>query len=233
MLKKLVLSLSIMILMSLYGCMATAVQPVDGTPVEPYTKEDETEEERVTGTEPTVALTFDDGPSPQYTKTLLDGLRSRNVRATFFLIGASIEGNEDIVRQMYEDGHQIGSHTYSHIQLTKYSIEEALKEIREANNAIYQVCGQYPDYIRPPYGSWNEQLQEEANMNVALWNVDPYDWKVQDKDKIVANVMRDVKDSSIILLHDIYQSSVEAALEIVDRLQEMGYKFATIEELFI
>jgi peptidoglycan/xylan/chitin deacetylase (PgdA/CDA1 family) len=229
-LKKFVLSFTIVVLMTLSGCIAQITQFVDATPVESNTDENG---ENIAGTEPTVALTFDDGPSPQYTKTLLDGLRSRNVRATFFLIGSSIEGNEDIVRQMYEDGHQIGSHTYSHVQLTKCSVDGAIEEIEAANEAIYQACGEYPDYIRPPYGSWNDTLQEATNMNVVLWNVDPYDWKVQNKEQVVENVMRDVKDSSIILLHDIYKPSVEAALEIVDRLQEMGYRFATVEELSI
>ena len=182
---------------------------------------------------PMVALTFDDGPHKVYTPKLLDGLKKRNVRATFFVLGESVEQNPDLIKRMSKEGHLIGSHTYSHVQLTKLSIEEAEEEIHRANQSIYEACSQYPKFVRPPYGSWNKTLEEKTDMNAILWSVDPYDWKIQDKDRIVKEVLENVEDGSIILLHDIYETSVDAALEIVDELKKQGYLFATIEELQI
>lgn len=182
---------------------------------------------------PMIALTFDDGPHKVYTPKLLDGLKERNVRATFFVLGESVEQNPDLIKRMSKEGHLIGSHTYSHVQLTKLSIEEAEEEIHKANQSIYKACSMYPKFVRPPYGSWNKTLEEKTDMNAVLWSVDPYDWKVQDKDRIVKEVLENVEDGSIILLHDIYETSVDAALEIVDELKKQGYLFATIEELQI
>lgn len=178
-----------------------------------------------------VALTFDDGPHKKYTKLLLDGLRERNVVATFFLIGESIEGKEEIVRQMKEDGHLIGNHTYSHIQLGRVKDDEACAEIWKTNTLIYDITGEIPCYIRPPFGEWKEDLSCAIDMNVVLWDVDPEDWKYKDTTHITQHVVNHVKDGDIILLHDVYKTSVEAALEIVDILIGEGYEFVTVEEL--
>ncbi|KIR02777.1 hypothetical protein P261_01592 [Lachnospiraceae bacterium TWA4] len=119
------------------------------------------------------------------------------------------------------------------MQLTKLSIKEAEDEITKANEIIYKSCGIYPTFVRPPYGSWSDTLEKKTNMRSVLWTIDPLDWKVLDKDQVVRHVVSNAKDGSIILLHDIYKTSVEAALEIVDELTKKGYKFATIEELQI
>lgn len=184
-------------------------------------------------TKPVVALTFDDGPHEKYTPILLEGLKKRNVKATFFVIGESAKAHPEIVKQEAEEGHLVGSHTYSHVQLTKLSVEQAEEEIYRANDVIYQACNLYPTFIRPPYGSWNQTLEEKTDMRCVLWNVDPYDWKSQNTDAIVKEVMENVGDGSIILLHDIYKTSVDAALQIIDNLQNQGYLFATVEELQI
>lgn len=102
---------------------------------------------------PRVALTFDDGPNSKYTPMLLEGLRKRNILATFFLVGENIEGNEEILLEMQKDGHLIGNHTWDHVQLDKISREKALQEIQKTNNRIYEVTGVYPSYIRPPFGA--------------------------------------------------------------------------------
>jgi peptidoglycan/xylan/chitin deacetylase (PgdA/CDA1 family) len=182
---------------------------------------------------PVVAITFDDGPHETYTPILLEGLKQRNVKATFFVIGESAKAHPELIKQMVDEGHLVGSHTYSHVQLTKLSIDKAEEEIDKANEAIYEACNVYPKFIRPPYGSWNETLEEKTDMNAVLWSVDPYDWKVQNTDTVVKRVLEDVKDGSIILLHDIYKTSVDAALQIIDALQQQGYLFATVEELQI
>lgn len=181
----------------------------------------------------TVALTFDDGPHSTYTRELLDGLRQRGVQATFFLIGKNIEGNEDLVRQMAEDGHLIGCHTYNHVDLTRCTQSEAAEEIDQTNSRIAEITGKVVEYIRPPFGNWNSALAEEFPLTVVKWTVDPEDWKCRDRDEVVERVMGEVQDGSIILLHDFYRPSVEAALELVDRLQAEGYQFVTVEELLL
>ncbi len=185
------------------------------------------------GSAPVVALTFDDGPHPVYTEILLEGLRERGIKATFFLIGVNAEGHEDIVRQIADDGHLIGNHTYSHVQLTSISDEKACEEIDKANQVIGEACGQEIHYIRPPFGSWQDDLESLIDMQVVLWSVDPEDWRVQDTQTVVERVLSHVEDGDIILLHDVYRTSVEAALEIVDRLTEEGYEFVRVDELLL
>lgn len=180
-----------------------------------------------------VALTFDDGPHPVYTKKLLDGLRERGVKATFFLIGENIEGNEKIIKQMDEDGHLIGNHTWSHVRLTSLSPEKACEEIKKTSDAVKSITGKNTEYIRPPFGAWNKNLECGFDMFFVLWSVDPLDWTTSNQDQIVEKVMSDVKDNDIILLHDWYESSVDAALRIVDLLQAEGYEFVTADELIL
>lgn len=185
------------------------------------------------GSSPVVALTFDDGPSKHWTEGLLDGLKERNVKATFFLIGANAEANPTLVERMVREGHLIGNHTYSHVQLTTISHEAAYREIDEANEVLSAAVGEGIHYIRPPFGSWQEGLDSLVDMQVVLWDVDPQDWKVQNTDRIVENVLKDVKDGDIVLLHDVYRESVEAALRIVDELRARGYEFVRVDELLL
>ena len=180
-----------------------------------------------------VALTFDDGPNSRYTKPLLDGLRERGIRASFFLVGECIDGKEDLVKQMAEDGHLIGNHSQKHMQLTAEAVKDACSQIQWTNEKIQAITGESPQYIRPPYGSWSEELECVVPMTVILWDIDPLDWKVQDTRQIVDHVVKRVQDGNIILLHDSYETSVEAALEIIDTLSANGYNFVTADELVI
>lgn len=195
-------------------------------------KQGRTEETEQSG-DKLVALTFDDGPHEGSTERLLEGLREREVKATFFLIGESVEGKEELVEQMAQDGHLIGSHTFHHVELTGLSLEEACSEITMTNEAIAEVTGQTVEYIRPPYGSWNSKLECAINMHEVGWTVDPRDWDVKNTDVIVKRVLADVKDGSIILLHDVYDTSVEAAFRIIDELKAQGYTFVTVDRLLI
>lgn len=179
-----------------------------------------------------VALTFDDGPG-QSTEKLLDGLKERNVKATFFLVGENIEGNEEIVKRMYDEGHLIGNHTFSHVQLTAVSEGKALEEVNETNEAIKAITGVRPYYIRPPYGMLSSCMAEEIDMQCVLWTVDPEDWNTSDCGAVVRHVVKNAKNGDIILMHDIFDSSVTAALEIVDRLKERGYVFVTADQLIL
>lgn len=180
---------------------------------------------------PKIALTFDDGPHSVYTEKLLDGLLVRDVKATFFLIGKNIEGKEKIVERMHEEGHLIGNHTYSHVQLACVALQDAIREVQTTNDMIEEITGEKVTFIRPPYGAWNHGLDENVDMQRIKWTVDPRDWSVLNKDSVADYVVKEAKNGDIILLHDIYKTSVEAALEIVDRLKEEGYEFVTIDEL--
>lgn len=188
---------------------------------------------KTAGTPKYIALTFDDGPSRKYTPILLDGLKERGVHATFFLMGKNIEGEEDIVKRMSEEGHLIGNHSYEHIQLTKAGAKAVCEAVEHTQEQIEAITGKRPEYIRPPYGDWNEELEEEIGMTPVLWSLDSLDWKLKDTGKIIHQVLKDVKDGDIILLHDIFPSSVEAALELIDILQREGYVFVTADELLI
>lgn len=180
-----------------------------------------------------VALTFDDGPHQTCTPALLDGLKQRGVKATFFLMGENIAGKESLVQRMQEEGHLIGNHSYRHIQMTKEGAEQACAEIEQTETLIQNITGRRPEYLRPPYGAWNEQLECRVNLTTVLWNVDSLDWKLQNTEQIVRRVEKDVKNGDIILMHDIFPTSVEAALRIVDDLQKQGYEFVTVEELLV
>lgn len=180
-----------------------------------------------------IALTFDDGPHPVWTEKLLDGLKARGIRATFFVIGQSAERYPELIQRMVDEGNQVGNHTYSHVQLTACNESSALEEIRRTQEVIYQAAGFDARYIRPPFGSWNETLQEETSLEAVLWDVDPYDWKVQNTDAVVQSILKQTEDGSIILLHDVYETSVEAALKTADIFLERGYRFCTVDEIMI
>ncbi len=180
-----------------------------------------------------VALTFDDGHHPVYTERLLDGLKKRNVKATFFLIGKSADKYPELVKRMAEEGHLIGNHTMDHVQLNHKTYEEAIEQIRQSNQIISQITGQTPQYIRPPFGEWSKELQEEVDMTAVLWDVDPVDWKVKNTEIVVKRILKNARDGDIILLHDVYGTSVDAALEIVDQMQAEGYEFVTVDEIIL
>lgn len=182
---------------------------------------------------PRAALTFDDGPHATYTPLLLDGLHKRGIHATFFLMGKNIEGKEEIVKQMQKDGHLIGNHTYDHVQLDKLPGDQACQQILKTNNEIYEITGEYPLYLRPPYGAWPKNLELCVTMLPVFWDVDTLDWKSKNVQSVEEIVKREVKDGSIILMHDSFPTSVEAALEIADMLTEAGYDLVTADQLLV
>lgn len=180
-----------------------------------------------------LALTFDDGPHKVYTKKLLDGLRGRGVKASFFLVGENIPDNEELVRQMAEDGHLIGVHCMTHVDLAHQPVEKSVEEIRETADRIEAVTGKRPEYIRPPYGSWSSKLQEKVPMTPVFWDVDTLDWKNRNTARIVKHISKNAPLHTIVLMHDVYRTSVDAALEAIDTLAAEGYTFVTIEECLI
>lgn len=180
-----------------------------------------------------VALTFDDGPNAKYTGILLDGLKERGVKASFFLIGECIEGNEDLVKRMDEEGHLVGVHCLYHTDLTREELETANHQLEQTKSMIEEVTGKTPEYVRPPFGNWNETLGDKVSMEPVFWNVDSVDWKLKNTSRIVNKVMKGTKNGDIILMHDEFQTSVEAALQIIDNLLTNGYTFVTVDELTI
>ena len=184
---------------------------------------------------PVVALTFDDGPNASSTPILLDGLKERKVRATFFLIGENVEKgeNEKIVKRMYEEGHLIGNHTYTHCNLSKLETGEAKKELEQTDTVIEKITGKQPAFARAPYGELPVDSEQDLSRIYIGWTVDPLDWMTEDAGAVVKTVVEEINPGDVILLHDCYPSSVQAAIRIVDLLQGKGYEFVTVDHLIM
>ena len=178
-----------------------------------------------------MALTFDDGPSAQYTPELLDGLTERGVHATFFLVGNLVEDNPELVQRMAAEGHQIGNHSYDHADLTRLTEWEMKQDIARCDVLLCSLLGEKCYWVRPPYGCVSDGECRCIDAPVINWSVDPEDWKVKNTDKVVKSVCDAAFDGCIILLHDRYKTSVDAALQVIDRLQAQGVQFVTVEEL--
>ena len=180
-----------------------------------------------------IALTFDDGPHPVYTKILLDGLAERGVKASFFVTGENAEKYPELILRMQKEGHLIGNHTYSHIQLTSNNREAFRQELISTNEVLKEITGAETIFVRPPYGSWDKGFEQELNMFPVLWTIDPLDWCSKSSADVEKRILSKVRENAIILLHDEYASSIEAALFIVDELQNQGYVFVTVEEIML
>ncbi len=187
----------------------------------------------VTEEAPRIAITFDDGPNGHCTGRLLDGLKERGVKATFFLIGKNAKENPDLVKRLDEEGHLIGNHTYNHVEITRISDEEAKKEILETDEVIYAIIGKHVEYMRPPFGLWQDELEMELSVMPVMWSIDPLDWTTKNVDEIVNKVVTEAGENDIILLHDCYDSSVDAALRIIDILKKQGFEFVTVDRLLM
>lgn len=179
---------------------------------------------------PMVALTFDDGPGPK-TMELLGYLEEYNARATFFMLGQNVPRYEEAVKKMVEIGCELGNHTYNHKDLAKLSIDEMKKQIQDTNQAVKDATGQNVTVMRPPYGSVNEKVEENVGLPMILWSIDTLDWKTRDAKKTVDNVMENVQDGDVILMHDIHAETIEAAKELILKLQEKGYQLVTVSEM--
>ncbi len=177
-----------------------------------------------------IALTFDDGPG-EHTQELLDGLRERNVKASFFLMGRKLENRAEVVEHMHEDGHLIGCHTWSHINFFKSSREEIAEEIDSTNNLIEQITGERPQFFRPPYGYYTGLQLNRIDMVAVLWSDTPRDWVNIDVDYICDYLVSRARDGDIVLLHDTKEATVPAVLQAIDILLDEGYEFVRVDEL--
>jgi peptidoglycan/xylan/chitin deacetylase (PgdA/CDA1 family) len=185
--------------------------------------------------QPFIAMTFDDGPSAENTPRLLEMLKQRNIKATFFLIGQNAASNPEIVRRILADGHEIGNHSWTHPQLSKLSDEKVTAEITKTQEAIKSASGFTPTLLRPPYGAitprQREWIENQFGLNVILWSVDPFDWKRPGASVITQRILSQVRPGSIILSHDIHKQTVDAMPATLDGLIRKGYKFVTVTQL--
>ena len=179
-----------------------------------------------------VALTFDDGPSGRYTRALLDGMAQRDIKATFFLCGYRMEQYPDLVQKILASGHEIGLHGYSHKPMEAMCLQDIRKELEKTAKLLPESSPAV--FLRPPGGACSRTVAaaaQEQGLALLLWSVDPRDWATNDARAVEASVLETVRDGDVILLHDMTDSSVKAALSIMDKLQAQGFRFVTVSEL--
>jgi len=177
-----------------------------------------------------IAFTFDDGPNNKTTIRLVEGMQKYNARATFFVVGNRVDKHKDALIKTYETCNQIGNHTYSHYSLKKKSTDVVVDEINNTSIAINNIIGEYPTVIRYPYGSSNEKIRKIGNLPTMYWSIDTLDWKYRDEERIANEIIENAEDGAIILLHDLYDTSVDGALLAMEQLSD-EYAFVTIEEM--
>lgn len=190
---------------------------------------------RVAAAGPYVALTFDDGPHAQNTPRLLDILRARNVKATFYVIGKNVDLYPGIVRRTVAEGHEIGNHTYNHPKLSSMSMASVNQELSRTANSIERACGVKPKTMRPPYGALLQNQRQNIYDNFGyptiMWSVDPLDWRRPGASVVTSRILNGTSNGGIILLHDLHASSVDAVPGVIDGLLRKGYRFVTVSQL--
>lgn len=176
-----------------------------------------------------VALTFDDGPGT-YTEPLLDILDKHNAKATFFVIGKNVKKHPEIVRQALARGHEIGNHGWSHQDLANLSLAAGQRDLSKADEAVQEATGAKPTLVRPPFGSIPKSLSKSLTVPVALWSIDTLDWQTRDTKKTV-KAATNAKPGSIILMHDIHKSTIDAVPKILTDLESRDFHFVTVSQL--
>ena len=178
-----------------------------------------------------LALTFDDGPHASYTNSILNTLEAYGAKATFFVLGGQAAANPAPLQRAAAMGCEIGSHTYSHPNLSASSAATVSREITRTNQTVQNIIGKKPTLLRPPYGNFNATVRSYAGVPLILWNVDTLDWKTKDAMKVSAHILSHAADGNIILMHDIYASTAEAVRMAVPELVRRGFKLVTVSEL--
>ncbi len=182
-------------------------------------------------TKKTIAFTFDDGPHAVYTEQIMDSLNRNHAGATFFMLGLQIELLPDVAKKVNNAGFEIGLHSYSHKNFTRQSIEDTIDELTHNNRLLYSATGSYSSLVRPPYGSFNDNIINNIDYSYILWNVDTDDWRYKDVDGLVNHVLENVNDGDIILFHDIFKTSAEAVEKVLPQLYLKGYQVVDISTL--
>ena len=179
---------------------------------------------------PIIALTFDDGPS-KYTKPIIDLLKQYNCNATFFVLGNKVKIYKETIIESINLGNEIGNHSYNHKWLSRLKVEELKEQINKTQNILKEEVNYTPILLRPTYGSVNKKIRNNTNLEIVLWNVDTLDWKIKSSKKIVERALSQIKDRSIILMHDTHERTYEALKIMIPKLIDEGYQFVTISEL--
>ena len=180
-----------------------------------------------------IALTFDDGPDYYDTPKLLDGLKARGAKATFFVLGERIDWYPKIVQRAYDEGHEIGCHSWDHPNLVELSDDQVRRQFSRMYQLLEDICGTDATYlVRTPYGSTNSRIREIIGRPLIQWSVDTLDWDLLDAYKVRDAILRDAYDGAIVLLHDIHRTSVDGVLMAIDTLKDWGYEFVTVSELY-
>jgi peptidoglycan/xylan/chitin deacetylase (PgdA/CDA1 family) len=180
-----------------------------------------------------IALTFDDGPTPSVTPFVLDELKKRNLKVTFFMIGQRVKASPDLARRVHEEGHEIANHTFTHPILAKMPSDRVEWELEMCQETIHNATGVTPVYFRPPYGAFKKTqgpLATSKNLNVVYWGVDPRDWSRPGVDKITGTIQKETRPGSIILMHDLHTQTRDAVPRVLDELQESNFKFERMSE---
>ena len=233
---------------SLFFCFATLISFALGLGAEPTpAKRGAAREMRATPEEPGItfnsvhvdgpyiAMTFDDGPHPQNTPRLLDMLRERNIKATFYVIGQSVNLYPGVVRRTVAEGHEIGNHSNTHRLLSKLSDEELKLDLSRCRDAVARAAGVIPRTLRPPYGGLLQRQRElvhaEFGYPTILWSVDPLDWKRPGSSVITSRILGGTTAGGIVLAHDLHAQTVDAMPATLDGLLSRGFKFVTVSQL--
>jgi len=184
---------------------------------------------------PFVAMTFDDGPHAQNTPRLLDMLKERNIKATFFVVGECAQEYPAIMKRIVAEGHEVANHSWSHPQLSRMGEGAVTEQLQKTHDAIVNSTGVVPKLMRPPYGAFTANQRAWANSKwgykIILWDVDPLDWKIRNADHVKSEILRHTVPGSIILSHDIHKTTVDAMPDTLDGLTGRGFKFVTVSEL--
>lgn len=178
-----------------------------------------------------LAFTFDDGPTPEITERILEAFEKVGGKATFFVYGQRVEEYPEPLKKVVDAGHQVGNHSYGHVDLTSLNASGIRDEIKKTNQLIYDLTGAKVNLVRPPYGKTNQLMKDVIEYPMINWNIDSEDWKSRDKDSVIKIIERDIVDNGIILMHDVYESTAEAVEYLLPLLQSEGYEFVTLEEL--
>jgi peptidoglycan/xylan/chitin deacetylase (PgdA/CDA1 family) len=186
-------------------------------------------------TQPVVAMTFDDGPHPSLTPKLLDLLKERNIKCTFFLIGQNVKAYPQIVRRIIAEGHEIGAHTYTHCSLTSRSDAQIRSELQRSEEVLMSAANYRPQLIRPPYGAINTRIKQlmfsEFGYSTIMWSVDPQDWRRPGVSVVTSRLVSGARPGAIMLAHDIHPPTIQAMPAMFDQLLAKGYQFVTVSQL--
>lgn len=185
-----------------------------------------------TSNQPRVALTFDDGPHPSVTPRILKALEDHQGLGTFFVLGNRVHLERELLRDIFNRGHEIGNHTFEHKQLTLLSENEIMSQMSRAEQAIFDVIGTRTKVMRPPYGAFDDKVAAQMKWPMIMWTLDTLDWDSKDSDAVIKRTLDNIKDGDVVLMHDMYLSTAIACETIIPELVKRGFQLVTVSQLY-